>query len=159
MAQSLREPPRESPLVPLRQEGERLGEREIPLLRHERVGARPLLATGIKLPNNIEPKCPPYCSQVSIRTTVVGYAPGGSKDINARELARLMSPILGQQIVVDNKGGANCSLGLHAVAAARLDGYTQSYTSAQTIVVNPWVQKGMIDTLTTLLPICQTTDY
>ena len=92
-------------------------------------------------------------------TFVVGYAPGGSNDINARELARLMSPILGQQIVVDNKGGANGSLGLRAVAAARPDGYTLSYTSAQTIVVNPWVQKGMIDTLTTLLPICQTTDY
>ena len=92
-------------------------------------------------------------------TFVVGYAPGGSNDINARELAQLMSPIVGQQIVVDNKGGANGSLGLRAVAAARPDGYTLSYTSAQTIVVNPWVQKGMIDTLTTLAPICQTTDY
>jgi len=92
-------------------------------------------------------------------TFVVGYAPGGSNDINARELAQLMGPIVGQQIVVDNKGGANGSLGLRAVAAARPDGYTLSYTSAQTIVVNPWVQKGMIDTLTTLAPICQTTDY
>ena len=92
-------------------------------------------------------------------TFVVGYAPGGSNDINARELAQLMSPILGQQIVVDNKGGANGSLGLRAVAGAKPDGYTLSYTSAQTIVVNPWVQKGMIDTLATLAPICQTTDY
>src|SRR5437868_8994297 len=92
-------------------------------------------------------------------TFVVGYAPGGSNDINARELAALMSPILGQQIIVDNKGGANGSLGLRAVAAAKPDGYTLSYTSAQTIVVNPWVQKGMIDTLATLVPICQTTDY
>ena len=92
-------------------------------------------------------------------TFVVGYAPGGSNDINARELAHLMSPILGQQIVVDNKGGANGSLGLRAVASARPDGYTLSYTSAQTVAVNPWVQKGMIDTLATLAPICQTTDY
>src|SRR5258708_4948352 len=92
-------------------------------------------------------------------TFIVGYAPGGSNDINARELAHLMSPILGQQIVVDNKGGANGSLGPRAVASARPDGHTLSYTSAQTVVVNPWVQKGMIDTLTTLAPICQTTDY
>ncbi len=92
-------------------------------------------------------------------TFVVGYAPGGSNDINARELAQLMSPLVGQQIVVDNKGGANGSLGLRAVASAKPDGYTLSYTSAQTIVVNPWVQKGMIDTLATLTPICQTTDY
>ena len=92
-------------------------------------------------------------------TFVVGYAPGGSNDINARELAALMSPILGQQIIVDNKAGANGSLGLRVVAAAKPDGYTLCYTSAQTIVVNPWVQKGMNDTLTTLLPICQTTGY
>lgn len=92
-------------------------------------------------------------------TFVVGYAPGGSNDINARERTALMSPILGQQIIVDNKAGANGSLGLRNVAAAKPDGYTLSYTSAQNIVVNPWVQKGMIDTLTTLLPICQTTDY
>jgi len=92
-------------------------------------------------------------------TFVVGYAPGGSNDINARELAQLMSPLVGQQFVVDNKGGANGSVGLRAVAAARPDGQTLSYTSAQTIVVNPWVQKGMIDTLATLAPICQTTDY
>ena len=92
-------------------------------------------------------------------TFVVGYAPGGSNDINARELAHLMSPILRQQIIVDNKGGANGSLGLRAVASAKPDGYTLSYTSAQTVVVNPWVQKGMIDTLVTLAPICQTTDY
>lgn len=48
-----------------------------------------------------------------------------------------MSPILGQQIIVDNKAGANGSLGLRVVAGARPDGYTLSYTSAQTIVVNP----------------------
>ena len=92
-------------------------------------------------------------------TFVVGYAPGGSNDINARELAHLMSPILGQQIVVDNKGGANGSLGLRADATAKPDGYTLPYTSEQTVRVNPWVQKGMIDTLATLAPICQTTDY
>ncbi|MDI1282817.1 MAG: tripartite tricarboxylate transporter substrate-binding protein [Reyranella sp.] len=83
-------------------------------------------------------------------TFVVGYAPGDSNDISARELAHLMSPILGPQIIVDNKGGANGSLGLRAVANAKPDGYRLSCTSAQTIVVNRWVQKGMIDTLTTL---------
>ena len=92
-------------------------------------------------------------------TFVVGYAPGGSNDINARELAHLLSPILGQQVLVDNKGGANGSVGLRVVASARPDGYVLSYTSAQTIVVNQWVQKGMIDILATLAPVCQTTDY
>ena len=92
-------------------------------------------------------------------TFVVGYAPGGSNDINARELAHLLTPILGQQVLVDNKGGANGSVGLRVVASARPDGYMLSYSSAQTIVVNQWVQKGMIDILATLAPVCQTTDY
>ncbi len=113
-------------------------------------------AAAVALPSSLRAQAAWPASPV---TFVVGYAPGGSNDINARELAQLMSPILGQQIVVDNKSGANGSLGLRAVANAKPDGYTLSYTSAQTIVVNPWVQKGMIDTLTTLVPICQTTDY
>src|SRR5471030_3484828 len=90
-------------------------------------------------------------------TFVVGYAPGGSNDINARELAQLMSPILGQQIIVDNKGGANGSLGLRVVASARPDGYTLSYTSAQTLGGNPWVQKGKFHQVATVAPICPTT--
>src|SRR5260221_720139 len=112
-------------------------------------------ATAVALPSSLRAQAAWPSAPV---TFVVGYAPGGSNDINARELAQLMGPIVGQQIVVDNKGGANGSLGLRAVAGARPDGHTLSYTSAQTIVVNPWVQKGMIDTLTTLAPICQTTD-
>ena len=115
-----------------------------------------LSTTALALPSSLRAQAAWPTGPV---TFVVGYAPGGSNDINARELAQLMSPIVGQQIVVDNKGGANGSLGLRAIAGARPDGQTLSYTSAQTIAVNPWVQKGMIDTLATLAPICQTTDY
>jgi tripartite-type tricarboxylate transporter receptor subunit TctC len=92
-------------------------------------------------------------------TFVVGYAAGGSSDINARELAQVMSPILGQQIVVDNKGGATGSIGLRAVAAAKPDGYSLFYAVSTNVIINPWVQKGMIDTLASLAPICQTASY
>ena len=51
-------------------------------------------------------------------TFVVGYAAGGGADINARELANLESPLIGQQIVVDNKGGAAGSVGVRVVAAS-----------------------------------------
>jgi tripartite-type tricarboxylate transporter receptor subunit TctC len=95
----------------------------------------------------------------SLVTFVVGYAPGGSTDINGRELAAVMSPILGQQIVVDNKGGANGSIAARAVANARPDGYMLFYAPSQTIVVNPHIQKGSIDTITALAPVCQTTAY
>ena len=86
-------------------------------------------------------------------TFVVGYAAGGSSDINARELAHLMSPILGQQVIVDNKGGATGSIGLRAVAAAKPDGYTLFYAVSTNVIINPWVQKGMIDPIATLAPI------
>ena len=92
-------------------------------------------------------------------TFVVGYAAGGGADINARELAQLMSPIIGQQIVVDNKGGATGSIGVRSVASAKPDGQTLFYAVGTNVVINPWVQKGMIDTIATLAPICQTTSY
>ena len=92
-------------------------------------------------------------------TLIVGYAPGGSTDINARELAQIMSPLVGQQMIVDNKGGANGSVGVRAVASAKPDGQTLFYAVGTNVIINPWVQKGMIDTLATLAPICQTTSY
>ncbi|HEX9326093.1 MAG TPA: tripartite tricarboxylate transporter substrate binding protein, partial [Reyranella sp.] len=92
-------------------------------------------------------------------TFVVGYAAGGGADINARELANIESPMIGQQIVVDNKGGAAGSVGARVVAAAKPDGQTLFYAVGTNVIINPWVQKGMIDTLATLAPICQTTDY
>lgn len=92
-------------------------------------------------------------------TFVVGYAAGGGADINARELANIESPMIGQQIVVDNKGGAAGSVGVRVVAAAKPDGQTLFYAVGTNVIINPWVQKGMIDTIATLAPICQTTAY
>ncbi|HZQ00286.1 MAG TPA: tripartite tricarboxylate transporter substrate binding protein [Reyranella sp.] len=92
-------------------------------------------------------------------TFVVGYAAGGSTDINARELAQVMTPRLGQQIIIDNKGGAAGSIGLRAVAAAKPDGYTLFVAVSTNVVINPHVQKGMIDTISTLAPICPITSY
>src|SRR5260370_1770599 len=92
-------------------------------------------------------------------TFVVGYAAGGGADIKARELGQLRSPIIGEQIVVDKKGGATGSIGVRAVANDKPDGQTLFYAVGTNVVINPWVQKGMIDTIATLTPICQTTSY
>jgi tripartite-type tricarboxylate transporter receptor subunit TctC len=92
-------------------------------------------------------------------TFVVGYAAGGSTDINARELAHVMTPVIGQQIIIDNKGGAAGSIGLRAVANAKPDGQTIFVAVGTNVIINPHVQKGMIDTLAALAPICQITDY
>jgi tripartite-type tricarboxylate transporter receptor subunit TctC len=92
-------------------------------------------------------------------TFVVGYSAGGSTDINARELANVMTPVIGQQIIIDNKGGAAGSIGLRAVAAAKPDGYSLFVAVGTNVIINPYVQKGMIDTISSLAPICQITDY
>ena len=92
-------------------------------------------------------------------TLVVGYAAGGGADINARELAQIMSPMIGQQVIVDNKGGAAGSVGVRGVASAKPDGQTLFYAVSTNVIINPHVQKGMIDTIATLAPICQTTSY
>ena len=67
----------------------------------------------------------------------------------------VMTPIIGQQIIVDNKGGAAGSIGLRAVANAKPDGYTLFFAVGTNVIINPQVQKGMIDTIASLAPICQ----
>ncbi|MGA0024730.1 MAG: Bug family tripartite tricarboxylate transporter substrate binding protein [Burkholderiales bacterium] len=55
---------------------------------------------------------------------VVPYAPGGSTDTLARAMGVKLSDLLGQQVVVDNRPGANGDIGMSIVAKAPADGYT-----------------------------------
>ncbi len=55
---------------------------------------------------------------------VVGFGAGGSTDVISRILARRMSELLGQPIVIENKPGADSLLGTQQVAQAAPDGYT-----------------------------------
>jgi tripartite-type tricarboxylate transporter receptor subunit TctC len=57
-------------------------------------------------------------------TIIVPFAAGGGNDIMARLLAQNMGRTLGQQFVIDNRGGAAGTLGARAVAKATPDGYT-----------------------------------
>jgi tripartite-type tricarboxylate transporter receptor subunit TctC len=70
-------------------------------------------------------------------TLVVPYAAGGGNDIMARAAADRMSPILGQQIVIENRGGAGGSIATRAVAKAAPDGYTLVLGGTGTLAINP----------------------
>lgn len=67
---------------------------------------------------------------------IVPSAPGGSPDINARELANELSKQMGQQVVVENRPGASGILGYEALARGTPDGYTFAYIS-NFIATNP----------------------
>ena len=68
---------------------------------------------------------------------VVPYAPGGATDIMGRVVAQRLGEIVGQQVLVDNRPGANTGIGAEAVAKAPADGYTLMFTNDATFVLNP----------------------
>ena len=57
-------------------------------------------------------------------TLIVPFAPGGPADFLARLIGLKMGEDLGQQVVIDNRPGANTIIGAQAVAKAAPDGYT-----------------------------------
>src|SRR5262244_545335 len=72
-------------------------------------------------------------------TLVVPFAPGGPADFLGRLVGQKMSEDLGQQIVVDNRPGANTIIGAQAVAKAAPDGYTLLLAIDGTLVMNPFL--------------------
>jgi tripartite-type tricarboxylate transporter receptor subunit TctC len=68
---------------------------------------------------------------------IVPFPPGGGADFSARTLAQKMGDSMGQPIVVENRPGANGSLGADAVAKAAPDGYTILMTDRGSLAVNP----------------------
>lgn len=70
-------------------------------------------------------------------TLVVPFAPGGSASTAARSVADKMAELLGQQIVIDNRGGAGGTIATRAVAKAPPDGYTLLVTTSATVGTAP----------------------
>ncbi|VDS08177.1 Tripartite tricarboxylate transporter family receptor [Paracoccus haematequi] len=74
-------------------------------------------------------------------TLVIPFAAGGSTDVVGRIVAERMGQELGQQIVVQNVGGAGGSLGAGQVAQADADGYTILMGTVATHALNPLILK------------------
>lgn len=74
---------------------------------------------------------------------VVPWAPGGITDIVARLMAQKLSASLGQQFLVDNKGGAGGNIGAELVARAPADGYTLLLTNPGAFATNQYLYNDM----------------
>jgi len=70
-------------------------------------------------------------------TLVVPFPPGGSTTIVARIVTDRMADAIGQQFVVDNRGGAGGTLGTRQVARSAPDGYTIALGYTGTLAIGP----------------------
>ena len=75
---------------------------------------------------------------------VVPYPPGGATDVIGRVMAQRLSTALGQQVVVDNRGGASGNIGAEAVVKAAPDGYTLLMGAVTSHSINQTLEKASI---------------
>lgn len=91
-------------------------------------------------------------------TMIVPFPAGGALDIVARNLAREMTPLLGQSVIVENRVGAAGTIGSAVVAKAPADGYTLLFGSLATHALGPALYpKIQYDALKDFAPITQVT--
>ncbi len=84
---------------------------------------------------------------------VVSVPAGGTPDVLARSVAPGMSTLLGQQLVLDNRGGAGRRIAAETVASAAPDGYTVFMTSPPCLTILPHMSKVPYNTLTDFVPV------
>jgi tripartite-type tricarboxylate transporter receptor subunit TctC len=89
---------------------------------------------------------------------IVPVPAGGGADFVARGYAQRLTESLGQQVVVDNRGGAAGIIAMDAVAKAAPDGYTLVQTNISTISINPFIYSKLpYDAMRDFAPVSITT--
>jgi tripartite-type tricarboxylate transporter receptor subunit TctC len=98
----------------------------------------------------------PLCAQTfpskPIRIIVV-YPPGGTSDAVTRFLAEKLTVSLGQQVIVENKGGAGGAIGMDAMAKSPPDGHTIAFSAISPVTLLPHVGKVPYDALKDIAPL------
>ena len=85
---------------------------------------------------------------------IVGYPPGGSTDIAARLIAQKLTPVLSQNVIVDNRSGASGMIGAGIVAKAEPDGHTLSFAaSPEAAIYRALVKSPPYDSLKDFQPV------
>ena len=72
---------------------------------------------------------------------VIGYAPGGSADAGIRPLAKVLEPLLGQPLIIENKPGNAGGVAMEFMVKAPADGYTLYYFDSGPLTVAPHLAK------------------
>jgi tripartite-type tricarboxylate transporter receptor subunit TctC len=90
---------------------------------------------------------------------IVPFPPGGGTDALARILAAKLGEGWGQQVIVDNRAGAQGNIGTAAGAKAAPDGYTITFAHQGALVINPHLYKDTgYDTLKDFIAVARTTE-
>jgi tripartite-type tricarboxylate transporter receptor subunit TctC len=84
---------------------------------------------------------------------VVPFAPGGGSDAIARPLIEKLSSVLGQNVIIENRGGANGNIGAEVVAQATADGYTLLFANASLPISASLYKKLAFDVLKDFTPV------
>jgi tripartite-type tricarboxylate transporter receptor subunit TctC len=86
---------------------------------------------------------------------IVGFPPGGAADILGRHAAQALTEALGQQVVVDNRGGAGGLIATETAARAGPDGYTLLFTSIPHVINPHLYRKVTYDAVKDFVPVVQ----
>ncbi len=87
---------------------------------------------------------------------VIAFPPGGPTDYVGRLVADKMTALLGQRVLIENKPGANGTLGGETVAKADPDGYTLFLTTCGAVAVSPHITPNMpYDSLRDFAPVAE----
>src|SRR5262245_59705702 len=90
---------------------------------------------------------------------IVPFPAGGGVDLTARTLALRIGPRLGQQFVLENRGGANGNIGAELAARSAPDGYTLLQATTGIITINQHIYgKPTFDSMKELMPVAHAVD-
>jgi tripartite-type tricarboxylate transporter receptor subunit TctC len=111
--------------------------------------ARTIVASAAWQSANSQDKYPSRPIHIIVPTPA-----GGPVDVMARLVANEIAPMLGQSVVIDNRGGAANTIGSAEAARAAPDGYTLLYSSSSGLVLAPMLQKNAgYDALKSYAPV------
>ena len=76
---------------------------------------------------------------------IIPFPPGGASDFGGRLVGAGLSDMLGQQFVIDNRGGASGLIATELAVRSQPDGYTLFLGNVNTMAINPHIQKMKVD--------------